>query len=252
MPYSLTSMYIQPDKHKAPKVNAEGFTEKNKLVSDVLEKKQDNPINNEEKKAHKKDIFKDSWLRFVAFTNEVGTAVEPIIGGTGVKASYIPALIYIGADTIDKYKKGENGDGSKPSIKKGIEELTFQLLASVLLPTAIIEFIKRPAEGIMEKHFKTLAEKGPFDFIKNNLKNGNVKSTLKNVYKIIPDALKNKIQNTKYSQIIASAIGLATLATIIKPIDKAVEHVIMPEFVNPRIYGKKEESPTHTELNKTV
>ena len=45
-------------------------------------------------------------LRGAAFTNEVGEALRPIIGNYAT-LSWIPALLYIGADIYDKYKNGK-------------------------------------------------------------------------------------------------------------------------------------------------
>ena len=49
-------------------------------------------------------------LRGAAFTNEVGEALRPIIGGAA-NLTWVPALMYIGADVYDKYK---NEVGLKP------------------------------------------------------------------------------------------------------------------------------------------
>ena len=45
-------------------------------------------------------------LRGAAFTNEVGEALRPIIGGYAT-LSWVPALMYIGADVYDKYKNNK-------------------------------------------------------------------------------------------------------------------------------------------------
>lgn len=84
-------------------------------------------------------------LRLCAYTNEVGAALSPIpgIGATLFKLSWVPALLYFGADIYDKYSKGENNDYSKPSGTKATQESIFQGLASVILPTAAVIFGQR-------------------------------------------------------------------------------------------------------------
>lgn len=71
--------------------------------------------------------------RGLAYTNEVGVALNPIskIAGTLL---WIPALMYFGADIYDKYKRGEDGDYSKSSKRTGVQQAVFQGLASCLLP----------------------------------------------------------------------------------------------------------------------
>ena len=93
-----------------------------------------------ENQTSKKDPLMTSPLRLCAYTNEVGAAVSPIpgIGPTLFKLSWVPALLYFGADIYDKYSKGEKGDYSEPSGNKAIQQSVFQGLASVLLPTGAV------------------------------------------------------------------------------------------------------------------
>lgn len=50
-----------------------------------------------------KDPLMNWPLRGAAFTNEVGEALRPIIGNAA-NMTWVPALMYIGADVYDKYK----------------------------------------------------------------------------------------------------------------------------------------------------
>lgn len=79
-------------------------------------------------------------LRLCAYSNEIGAAVSPIpgIGNTIFMLSWIPALMYFGADIYDKYAKGKDNDYSNPSRQNAIKQTIFQALASVLLPTAAV------------------------------------------------------------------------------------------------------------------
>ena len=53
-----------------------------------------------------KDPLTNWPLRGAAFTNEIGEALRPIIGNFAT-LSWIPALLYIGADIYDKYKNDQ-------------------------------------------------------------------------------------------------------------------------------------------------
>ena len=103
-----------------------------------------------EKKAVAKDIYSETPVRLLGFTNEVGAAIAPIIGPVSELISYVPALSYIAMDTFDKYKKGEDNTGEKPSVKKGIEQLSFQVFASVILPTAAVKTAQLVANKLLD------------------------------------------------------------------------------------------------------
>ena len=84
------------------------------------------------------DIFLKAPLRPFAYSNEVGAAIEPLIGHSAALMSYFPAMCYIGADCYDKYLRGDNDDYSKPSKTRLAKEIIFQVFASVLMPTLCI------------------------------------------------------------------------------------------------------------------
>ena len=50
-----------------------------------------------------KDPLMNWPLRGAAFTNEVGEALRPLIGGYAT-LTWVPVLMYVGADVYDKYK----------------------------------------------------------------------------------------------------------------------------------------------------
>ena len=70
-------------------------------------------------------------LRGAAFSNEVGEALRPVIGGAAT-LTWIPALLYIGADVYDKYKNDKTE--YSPDSRRCLKQAIFQGLASVLLP----------------------------------------------------------------------------------------------------------------------
>lgn len=75
-------------------------------------------------------------LRGAAFTNEVGEAMRPLIGGFAT-LSWAPALLYIGADVYDKYKSDQTE--YSPSSRRALKQAIFQGLASICLPIVAVK-----------------------------------------------------------------------------------------------------------------
>lgn len=105
-------------------------------------------------------------LRGAAFTNEVGEALRPIIGGAA-NLTWVPALMYIGADVYDKYKNDQTE--YSPNSKRCLKEAIFQGLASVCLPVFAVklgqnifsQFGKFDKDGISlnaKEHVSNIAE----------------------------------------------------------------------------------------------
>lgn len=100
--------------------------------------KSSNAETTKEKKHGQDDIFLKAPLRPFAYSNEVGAAIEPLIGHSAALMSYFPAMLYIGADCYDKYLRGDNDDYQKPSAERLTKEIIFQGFASVFMPTLCI------------------------------------------------------------------------------------------------------------------
>ena len=75
-------------------------------------------------------------LRGMAFTNEIGEALRPLIGNYAT-LSWAPALLYIGADVYDKYKNDQTE--YSPDSKRCLKQAIFQGLASILLPIIAVK-----------------------------------------------------------------------------------------------------------------
>ncbi len=105
-----------------------------------------NYINNQTFNADKDTVdartgeYKDPlmhWpLRGAAFSNEVGEAIRPLIGSYA-NLTWIPALMYIGADVYDKYKN--NQTEYSPDSKRCLKQAIFQGLASIFLPVLAVK-----------------------------------------------------------------------------------------------------------------
>lgn len=86
------------------------------------------------------DIYRDSPLRYAGYLNEVGEAFRPLVPDLVVTLSYVAALSYVFADTLSKgnaaakEQLGDYGCGQAAIF----ECLTFQMLASIIFPSFII------------------------------------------------------------------------------------------------------------------
>lgn len=77
-----------------------------------------------------------NWpIRGLAYSNELGAALSEIAPTLGTLL-WFPAMLYFGADIYDKYKNEKTS--YDPNAQRGTEQAIFQLLASVILPTASV------------------------------------------------------------------------------------------------------------------
>ena len=74
-------------------------------------------------------------VRGLAYSNELGAAISEVAPKLGTLL-WFPAMLYFGADIYDKYKNEKNS--YNPSAIRGTEQAVFQMLASVILPTAAV------------------------------------------------------------------------------------------------------------------
>lgn len=96
----------------------------------------DNRTINKETGEYKDPLMQ--WpLRGAAFTNEVGEALRPVIGHTFATLSWVPALLYIGADIYDKYKN--NQTEYSPDSRRCLKQAVFQGMASIFLPLIAVK-----------------------------------------------------------------------------------------------------------------
>jgi len=92
-----------------------------------------------EKAEGESDIYRDSLLRYCGYANEVGEAFRPLVPVAVVYATYVIAITYILADTVDKGKKGADAfGGAIPGTLGAVDTFCWQMLASVLFPSFII------------------------------------------------------------------------------------------------------------------
>lgn len=78
-----------------------------------------------------------NWpIRGAAFTNEVGEAMRPVIGNYA-NLSWVPALLYFGADIYDKYKNDQTE--YSPDSRRALKQAIFQGMASICLPIVAVK-----------------------------------------------------------------------------------------------------------------
>merc|ERR1711966_115755 len=92
------------------------------------------------------DLYRDTPLRYMGYSNEVGEAFVAFLPGWGVPASYGVAALYVLADTIDKGKKAADGEADESQkLKRGaivsLDTFTWQMLASVFWPGSFIRCV---------------------------------------------------------------------------------------------------------------
>lgn len=92
---------------------------------------------NRQTKQAKEDIYMKWPLRGLAYSNELGEIIRPM-SGVAANLLWVPAIGYIAADIGDKYKHNQYGE-HEPSKKRAGKQISFQMLASVILPTAAVK-----------------------------------------------------------------------------------------------------------------
>ncbi|XP_005524690.2 PREDICTED: mitochondrial fission process protein 1 [Pseudopodoces humilis] len=82
------------------------------------------------------DLYRDTWVRYLGYANEVGESFRPLVPVPVVWASYGVATAYVTADAIDKGRKAAAAHGQDPT-RVGVavvDTFVWQSLASVAIP----------------------------------------------------------------------------------------------------------------------
>lgn len=210
------------------------------------------------------DIYKDTPVRLFGFTNEIGAAVAPIIGPVGELASYIPSATYIALDTRDKFKRGDDDTYTTPSKKRALEELIFQLSASVYIPTAIVKAAQGIADKVVSHKMFDKFRSSTTEFVSKNDGLSKIvnrfadktdhhatsalakfahgfENTLNKIL-LTPSMFPKSANKSGLRNIGLAAVGLTTLGLVIKPVDHFVEHVMIEKLVKPLLHGNEHKS----------
>ncbi|KAM9330796.1 mitochondrial fission process protein 1 [Gastrophryne carolinensis] len=85
------------------------------------------------------DLYRDTWVRYLGYANEVGESFRALIPKSLVWATYGVATAYVTADAADKGKKAAEANKESPGRTKDvtvavIDTFVWQALASVAIP----------------------------------------------------------------------------------------------------------------------
>lgn len=113
------------------------------------------------------DLYRDTFVRYAGYANEVGESFKNIVSRTSYKASYAVAIAYVLADAADKGMKAEAVAASMPpepaadapeknsqveAAKAAADTLVWQGLASVIIPgftiNRIVALVKKITESV--------------------------------------------------------------------------------------------------------
>ncbi|XP_013144779.1 PREDICTED: mitochondrial fission process protein 1 isoform X1 [Papilio polytes] len=101
------------------------------------------------------DFYRETWVRYLGYANEVGESFRAMVPLRVVQASYALATGYVLADTADKSWKMIKKDGrpKKVLIETG-DALIWQTLASVIIPGYAINRICHHSQLYFKKHYR--------------------------------------------------------------------------------------------------
>uniref|UniRef100_A0A0K0EQ32 Mitochondrial fission process protein 1 n=1 Tax=Strongyloides stercoralis TaxID=6248 RepID=A0A0K0EQ32_STRER len=163
-----------------------GFLSFNKKIDEVCEQSDVNL----DAASKQIDIYRDTPIRFLGYSNEVGEAFRALVPVTIVRLSYLVAFGYVAADTMDKGSKMANQKFDNIEERRKAVMITmgdtvlWQTLASVAIPGFTINRICKMSNWFLTKGIK-----------------------------LAPLIAKP----------ITTVIGLSTIPFIVKPIDAFVE-----------------------------
>ncbi|XP_060663158.1 mitochondrial fission process protein 1 [Drosophila nasuta] len=110
------------------------------------------------------DIYRDTFIRYMGYSNEVGEAFRPLVPKSIVAASYGMAIGYVCTDTFDKSLRAQMAGSSQREVAiRAADVFSWQMLASVILPglainriTAVSKLMLRKSPAIVLKTLPTV------------------------------------------------------------------------------------------------
>ncbi|KAM9793793.1 mitochondrial fission process protein 1 [Syngnathus typhle] len=157
-----------------------------------------------EKTSGEVDIYRDTWVRFLGYANEVGEAFRALVPVSLVRASYVVATAYVSADAVDKGKKAAAAHGDEPGQKTRVatavmDTFVWQALASIVVPGFTINRVCAATLYLLGRTTK------------------------------LPLPVR------KWT---TTAVGLSIIPFIISPIDRSVDHLLDSSLR--KVYGHNE------------
>lgn len=96
-------------------------------------------MSEQQRQGAERDLYRDTWVRYLGYANEVGEAFRSLVPKAVVWLSYGASSSYVLADAIDKGKKAgevpspEAGRGTRVTLAV-VDTFVWQSLASVAFP----------------------------------------------------------------------------------------------------------------------
>lgn len=98
-------------------------------------------------------------VRYLAFTSDVGEAVRPVVSRTVVNATYAVAIAYMVGDVAyNGYQASKHGEDVSRAVA---HTSAFQLLASLLVPVAVIHTVVHQSSKVAKRSKSPLAKWAP-------------------------------------------------------------------------------------------
>ncbi|KAL0818551.1 hypothetical protein ABMA28_008990 [Loxostege sticticalis] len=102
-----------------------------------------------------KDVYRDTWARYLGYSNEIGESFRVIAPVKLVRASYGLAFAYVLADTADKGMRMLVKDGRPRNVMIATgDALLWQTLASIIIPGITINRICAYSSRALSKYQK--------------------------------------------------------------------------------------------------
>ncbi|XP_034481891.1 mitochondrial fission process protein 1 [Drosophila innubila] len=98
------------------------------------------------------DIYRDTFLRYMGYSNEVGEAFRPLVPKAIVAASYGMAIGYVCTDTFDKSLREQMSGASRRDVLIAAGDVfSWQMLASVIIPGLVINRITAGSKMLLRR-----------------------------------------------------------------------------------------------------
>ena len=185
-------------------------------ASSVQEMKPE-PLRAKKTKKNDKDIYKKTVIRKLGVVDDYARVLNPVllmsknpIVRNIAPVAYAASTAYIALDVLDKYNKGEDGTGKKPSLKMGAREALYQSITSILAPIGIAKGTQKLATKLIDGSKFASKIKGGAEVAKNFVQEkGIAKNALK--YASAP------------AKILGAVAAIFAVSKLMKPIDWATE-----------------------------
>lgn len=155
----------------------------------------------------KENIWHTYPLKGIAYSNDIGEALRPIIGSFLAKLSWIPAIFYVLGAILSKALDPSSSNKSKELTK----EILFQSLASLALPILLVKSVGKATHKVLDKVPECTKDK-----IKNSIRQIDWLHKFGERFK--------KEEMNQYRVLAESGAGLFALAFAVKPIDNFVDN----------------------------